>query len=76
MESKFISELRAKKKWTQGQLAKALGFESPQLVSNIERGIQLFPVKRVKQFKKIFGNQAATELVEIKLKLLRKKMLG
>lgn len=75
MEAKLISELRAKKKWTQKQLANELGFESPQLISNIERGVQAYPTKRIKQFKRIFGPKAASTLVDIKLKALKKKML-
>jgi len=76
MEAKLLSGLRSKKALTQSELAKKLGFNSAQLISNIERGVQAFPVRRIKEFKKIFGEKAASTLVDIKLKELKKKMLG
>lgn len=40
---------------TQAELAKALGYDSSQLISNIERGVSLLPSKRIPEFARVLG---------------------
>jgi len=54
--------LRKKKKLSQCQLAKELGYGSGQFVSNIEREVSSFPIKKLKIIKKKYGESAALNL--------------
>ncbi len=49
---------RQRKDLSQGDLAKALGYTTPQFVSNIERGISLLPADSVGVVSKILGVSA------------------
>lgn len=52
-QGKIIRKARLKKGMTQVELAHALGYTTPQYVSNIERGISPFNNKRVAVISKI-----------------------
>ncbi len=40
---------------TQAELAKALNYDSSQLISNIERGVSLLPSRRLPDFARVLG---------------------
>ncbi len=50
-----LKQKRIDKKLTQGKLAKKLSLESPQFVSNIERGLCGWPVAMFPLLKKLLG---------------------
>lgn len=52
---KLIKRARNKKHLSQGYVSKLLGYGNPQYISNIERGLCVFPVAKGKQFCKIVG---------------------
>jgi transcriptional regulator with XRE-family HTH domain len=45
---KMLKQAREQQGVSQGELAKALGYSSPQYVSNYERGLCLPPMKKIK----------------------------
>jgi transcriptional regulator with XRE-family HTH domain len=51
----WLRDCRRHAKQTQSELAKALGYDSSQLISNIERGVSLLPSKRIPDFAKVLG---------------------
>lgn len=52
---KWLRNCRKQARITQADLAKALGYDSSQLISNIERGASLLPSKRIPEFAKVIG---------------------
>lgn len=52
---KWLRNCRKQARITQAELAKALGYDSSQLISNIERGVSLLPSKRIPDFAKVLG---------------------
>jgi transcriptional regulator with XRE-family HTH domain len=52
---KWLRNCRKQAHVTQAELAKALGYESSQLISNIERGVSLLPSKRLPEFARVLG---------------------
>jgi transcriptional regulator with XRE-family HTH domain len=51
----WIRDCRKHAKLTQAELALALGYDSSQLISNIERGVSLLPSKRIPDFAHTLG---------------------
>jgi transcriptional regulator with XRE-family HTH domain len=51
--SSLIHQWRDLRSITQAQLAKKLGYSTSQFISNVERGICSFPVKKAKKLAKI-----------------------
>jgi transcriptional regulator with XRE-family HTH domain len=51
----WLRDCRRKADLTQSDLAKALDYDSSQLISNIERGVSLLPSKRIPDFAKVLG---------------------
>jgi transcriptional regulator with XRE-family HTH domain len=51
----WLRDCRRQARITQSELAKALGYDSSQLISNIERGVSLLPSRRLPEFAKILG---------------------
>jgi transcriptional regulator with XRE-family HTH domain len=51
----WLRDCRKKAALTQADLANALGYDSSQLISNIERGVSLLPSKRLPDFSKVLG---------------------
>lgn len=51
--SSLIYDYRELRKMTQKELAKQLGFSTSQFISNIERGLATFPIKKMKKLSKI-----------------------
>lgn len=51
----LIREYRLKKDWTQAQLAEALGYETPQFISLIERDQSKVPVNVLGQLIVLLG---------------------
>jgi transcriptional regulator with XRE-family HTH domain len=52
---KWLRDCRKQARITQSDLAVALGYDSSQLISNIERGVSLLPSKRIPDFAKALG---------------------
>lgn len=52
---RWLQSCRKQARITQAELAKALEYDSPQLISNIERGVSLLPSKRLPDFARVFG---------------------
>lgn len=51
----WFRERRQHARLTQSQLAKALQYDTSQLISNIERGVSLIPSRRIPEFAKALG---------------------
>lgn len=51
--SQFLLDAREKAKMTQAQVAKELGYKTPQFISNLERMIVPFPLDKAKKFIRI-----------------------
>jgi transcriptional regulator with XRE-family HTH domain len=49
----LVYEWRELRGFSQGSVAKKLGYSSPQFISNIERGLCSFPIKKCKKLCKI-----------------------
>jgi transcriptional regulator with XRE-family HTH domain len=52
---KWLRNCRKQARITQAELATALGYDSSQLISNIERGVSLLPSKRLPEFARVLG---------------------
>jgi len=52
---KWLRNCRKQARITQAELAKALNYDSSQLISNIERGVSLLPSKRLPEFARALG---------------------
>jgi len=52
---KWLRNCRKQARITQTELAKALGYDSSQLISNIERGVSLLPSKRIPDLARVLG---------------------
>lgn len=52
---RWLRDCRKQARITQSDLAKTLGYDSSQLISNIERGVSLLPSKRLPEFAKALG---------------------
>lgn len=73
--SKTFREARLKQGLNQGQLAQKLGYTSPQIVSNWERGLTTPPVKRLKKLCKVLKLKHGV-IVEMFVDEYRKTLLG
>lgn len=51
----WLRDCRRAARVTQAELAKALGYDSSQLISNIERGVSLLPSRRLPDFARVLG---------------------
>lgn len=49
-ESRFFAQARQRAGMTQAELAKALGYDNAQFISNIERGESRLPLNKVRTF--------------------------
>lgn len=52
---RWLRDCRKQARITQAELAVALGYDSSQLISNIERGVSLLPSKRIPDFARALG---------------------
>lgn len=52
---RWLRDCRRQARVTQADLAKALGYDSSQIISNIERGVSLLPSKRLPEFARALG---------------------
>ncbi len=59
MEENILRQARVSKDLTQMELAKKLGFKTPQMVSNWERGLCHVPMALIGRFCKITGADSA-----------------
>lgn len=74
-EGALLKTARLSKGLTQIELGAQMGLWGGQYVSNIERGLVPFPISHLKDFKRIFGNKAADELVKSKCAQFKKLLL-
>jgi len=65
-EAKFFTKARQHTRMTQAELARALGYDNPQFISNIERGLSVLPNNKVRTF---CGLTGASVLAYTRLKL-------
>ncbi len=52
---RWLRDCRRQARITQADLAKALEYDSSQIISNIERGVSLLPSKRLPEFARALG---------------------
>lgn len=71
--SKYLYEKRVAKEITQGNLARVLGYASPQFVSNWERGLAKPPLETLKKMIKILDLDV-DELLNILMKMEEKRL--
>lgn len=69
----MLKEIREKRGLTQAQLAKALGYTSPQFISNWERGICQPPPEKFPKIAKLLKISVNT-LIDLRLKQTEKKL--
>lgn len=62
----FLKAKREEKGLTQSEVARTLGYGSPQFISNIERGISSVPMKSLRLIIDLYG-VSADEIVDILL---------
>jgi transcriptional regulator with XRE-family HTH domain len=65
--SKFLKEKRQQAGYSQGDIAKKLGYTSPQFISNWERGLSKPPVPTLRKLAHIY-NINLNEMFELALK--------
>ncbi|MGZ3693638.1 MAG: helix-turn-helix domain-containing protein [Bdellovibrionota bacterium] len=70
---RYLLRLRKAAGLTQRQVAKVLGYGSPQFISNFERGVSRPPLRKLKILVRIYEAEA-DELIEIILKVRRTLM--
>lgn len=51
--AEFFKKARENANMTQKEISDKLGYSTPQFISNVERGICLFPMAKVKEFVKV-----------------------
>lgn len=69
----LIKSYRELANLSQAELAKKLGYTSPQFVSNIERGLSEMPTKKLKLLQKVL-NIPTQKLIAMKLKPIKERL--
>lgn len=67
----FLAHARLKANLSQWDVAKKLGYTSPQFVSNVERGISKPPIKVLKTLVEMYGIKPRDLIVTIEIQLAR-----
>lgn len=73
-EAKIIQGLRAEVGLSQADLAKKLGYASPQFISNIERGLCGVPIDKIKIIDKAYGKTYAKRIAMAKMFDFKKQL--
>lgn len=71
----YFRSLREKSGMSQREVAKHLGFESPQIISNIDRGITVYPKSSIQKVAKLFNvpeSEVRMKCYELKNEKLKK----
>lgn len=63
----YLKESRKKAGWTQWDVAKKLGYSSPQFISNVERGLCELPLSKIKKLREALNLDRDT-LIHLLLK--------
>lgn len=63
----WLRDCRRQARVTQAELATALGYDSSQLISNIERGVSLLPSRRIPDFARALG----VSMLELEVRYFR-----
>lgn len=71
---KYFKKLREESGLSQGELAKLLGWGSPQFISNIEREKAYYPKEKVIKLETIFGVPRA-EMFKVIIKFRQHKIV-
>jgi transcriptional regulator with XRE-family HTH domain len=74
MQKNSLKEAREAKGLTQADLSEALGFTTPQFISNAERGICQIPPKHYKKLAKLVGRSAVLGLIENRVERFSEKL--
>lgn len=75
----YLKKKRIEADFTQAQVAKKLGYSSPQFVSNFERNLCSPPLKQMKKIVAMYGiepSELIGIMMEERLKLLEKTFYG
>lgn len=73
-EARFLKQFRKWEHVSQRDLATELGHSSPQMISNIERGLCGFPTTGIRIFSRVYGRIAASQLIEAKIADYKKQL--
>lgn len=68
-----LKQAREKAELSQGEVAKALGYSSPQFVSNMERGLCSIPPRKAAAFCKLTGMKPA-KLRELMIETMTRQL--
>jgi len=74
MKETTLKEARKAKGLTQADLSKALGFSTPQFISNAERGLCQIPTKHYKKLAKLVGRNAVLGLIEKRIEVFTEQL--
>jgi len=69
-----LKEAREAKGLTQSDVSKALGFTTPQFISNAERGLCQIPPKHYKKLAKLVGRGVVLGLIETRVERFSAKL--
>jgi transcriptional regulator with XRE-family HTH domain len=74
----FLKNKRVQKQLTQGQVAKLMGYSSPQFISNIERGVCSPPLKSLKKIASIYEipEEELIDFILVKQKVVLQQALA
>jgi len=75
----YLKNLRVKKRWSQGDLAEAMGYSSNQFISNIERGVCVPSPQVIYHLLDSLGEyseKTVSELLKIQKKYLKAEFQG
>lgn len=73
-ETVSLKDARVAKGLTQADLSKALGFSTPQFISNAERGLCQIPPRHYKKLAKLVGRNAVLGLIEFRINKFSEKL--
>lgn len=71
----LFKKIREDRNLTQHSVAAALGYTSPQFISNIERGICNAPLMNNKKLTKIYGRKAMEQVIELQAEIYKQKLM-
>lgn len=73
-EGKLLKEARQRLGWSQAAVAKKLGFNTPQYISNCERDLCRLSSSHFKLLNRMFGPKTVKQLIAIRLSTVEKQL--
>ncbi len=67
LEGAFFKNVREKQGLSQATVAKKLGFSSPQVISNYERGLATISPAHFKRMAKMFEVKTVNEIISLRI---------